>query len=239
MKKFFIILLLLLISCADKEIIVTYNDAMQQLKDGSYLFAAENFEKLDDMMPFTQDAQKGLVMSAYSFYKAKEYDESNRVIEYFIRNNPINENVPYMYYLRGLNYEARITSITRAKDNTETANESYKSLLLTYPKSIYTDDVKERLIRINNDLAGNDLAVGNWYFNDKNYIGAINHYKNIIKNYKNTEYEAEALYRLVELHNIFNLKVDALKYYVELNNRYKDTTWTVYAFKIIEGYEKN
>ncbi|GMO63931.1 MAG: outer membrane protein assembly factor BamD [Rickettsiales bacterium] len=240
MKKIFILLLLFLSACVEKEkVVVSYNEAMQQLQDGTYMFAAENFEKLDDEYPFTEDAKNGLIMSAYSYYKAKEYDESVRVIDYFIKNNPVNDNVSYMYYLKGLNYEARNTSVTRARDIMEIQKDIYLVILSSFPNSIYVDDVKTRLNNINVDLSYNDLIIGNWYFDNRNYIGAMNHYKAILREYPTPQTEPEALYRLVELHDIFNLKVDALQYYVKLKKKYNDNEWTEYANEIVEKYAKN
>jgi outer membrane protein assembly factor BamD len=61
-----------------------YNEAMKHLKNAEYLLAAEQFEKIEDENPFTKEAVNGLVMSAYSYYKANEFDESIRVIDYLL-----------------------------------------------------------------------------------------------------------------------------------------------------------
>jgi outer membrane protein assembly factor BamD len=228
-----------LLSCSNaKKEIPSYKKAMGYLKNAEYASAADEFEKIEDEKPFTKEANDGLVMSAYSYYKSKDFDESLRVIEYFLRSNPINENVPYMLYLRGLNYQARITSASRDRNLMELAYQSFGDFMLRYPDTIYTKDSIKRIKEIKNMLAGNDLIVGKYYLDTKNYIGALNHFKRIVNTYNDTKYEPEALYRLIEIHDIFNLKLDASRYYSILNKKYKNSSWLSNASKIIGKYEK-
>ncbi|MDR2526719.1 MAG: outer membrane protein assembly factor BamD [Rickettsiales bacterium] len=239
MKKCAVILLVILVSCSKNGTsVVSYEMAMKKFKKSNYTLAAEDFEKLDDAFPFTKDASNGLIMSAYSYYKAKKYDESIRVINYFINSNPISEYLPYLYYLKGLNYQARITLIQRARDVTETTYSAFSGLISAYPNTAYAEDAKSRIKIIRNMLSANDLFVANYYFSNRNYIGAMNHYKNIVENFKDSDYVAEALYRLVEINDIFSLKLDALQYYTILNSNYKGDKWEKYAFNIIKNYDE-
>lgn len=217
----------------------TYVKAMDHLKIGNYNSAANIFEKLEDTQPFTKDATNGLIMASYSYYKAKQYDDSIRVIDYFIQSNPINENLPYMYYLKALNYYDRVNSMSKAKDIIELADLSLKEVIYRYPNTQYASDAMKKLEKTETYLSGNEMSVANYYLKRKNYIGAINHYVNVLNKYPKSNFVPEALYRLIEINSILNLKFEAVNYYQILFKNYKNSVWTEYSTRIIKKYEES
>lgn len=216
-----------------------YDTAMNFLKVGNYIRAGELFEQIEDKQPFTQEATNGLIMSSYSYYKAKQYEDSIRVIDYFIQSNPINENIPYLYYLKGLNYYDRITSMSKGRNIIENANFTFNELIAKYPNTEYAKDAQKKLSKVQTYLSGNEMSVGNYYLKRKNYLGAINHYKKVLNNYPNSNFVPETLYRLVEINLILNLKFEADNYNQLLVNNFKDNIWTKNSIKLIKQYEKN
>lgn len=238
-----ILVLIMLISCANNNQEMQSSDdysiAMKFLKIGNYARSAELFEQIEDTKPFTKEATNGLIMSSYSYYKAKEYEDSIRVIEYFIQSNPINENIPYLYYLKGLNYYDRMTSMSRGRDIIENANLSFNELIYKYPNSDYAKDAQKKLIKIQTYLSGNELKVGDYYLKRKNYIGAINHYTKVLKDYPNSTFIPEVLYKLVKINLVLNLKSEASKYNELLNTNFSGTQWSKSSTNAILEYEKN
>ena len=227
MKKiFFLLAVILLSSCATKKPVDDdYIKAMKNLKAGNYATAAEIFEKIEDDKPFTKEATDGLIMSAYSYYKAEQYEDSIRVIDYFVQSNPINQNLDYMNYLKALDYYSRMQSMNKARDIIEDANSSFKDLLYKYPNSIYVEDSQKKLSRVQSFLSGNDLNIADYYLKRKNYLGAMNHYINVLNNYPNSEYVPESLYRLMQINFIFGLNNDANHYKQILLQKYKNSEW--------------
>ncbi len=243
MKRVLVLFLLLAIvaSCVNKKDLVpdSYEKGMNHLKIGNYNSAAAIFEKLEDTQPFTADATNGLIMASYSYYKARQYEDSIRIINYFIQSNPINENLPYMYYLKGLNYYDRVSSMSKARDITKSADSTFKELIYKYPNTEYANDALERLKKTETYLSGNEMSIANYYLRRKNYIGAINHYTNVLNEYPKSNFVPEALYRLVEINSFLDLKFEAVKYYQILAQNYKDSVWTKYSTRIIKKYEKS
>jgi outer membrane protein assembly factor BamD len=236
----FIFLILILISCSSKKEIKKndgYIKGMKYLKAGNYSMAGEVFEKIDDDFPFTEEATNGLIMSAYSYYKANMAEDSVRIIDYFIQSNPVSRNLDYLYYLKGLNYYSRITLMSRMRDVMESANNIFNNLIYAFPNSEYKDDSLKKIKEIEEYLAGNDIIVGNFYLDKKNYIGAIHHFKNVINNYPNSSFMSEALYRLIEVNSLLDLKLEAIQYYKILSENYKNNSWENNAKKIIKNYD--
>lgn len=237
----FLFLLFIIVSCASKKDLTPddYQKGISHLKIGNYNSAATIFEKLEDSQPFTADATNGLIMASYSYYKARQYEDSIRIINYFIQSNPINENLPYMYYLKGLNYYDRVNSMNKARDITESADFTFKELIYKYPNTEYAKDASERLKKTETYLSGNEMNIANYYLKRKNYIGAINHYINILNEFPKSNFVPEALYRLIEINSFLNLRFEAVKYYQILAENYKDSVWTKYSTRIIKKYEKS
>ena len=239
MRKFFGLFLIILFvaSCKSKENLTLYQEAMKNLKVGNYGVAAEKFEQIEDIEPFTEDANNGLIMASYSYYKAKEYEDSIRIIDYFIQSNPLHENLDYLLYLKGLDYYNRVKSSNRARDLMENARYVFNELIYKYPNTEYSKDAKIKLQDVDTYMSGNELVIANFYLNRKNYIGAINHYVNILNNFPNSKYIPESLYRLIEINLILNVKFDAVKYYELIVKNFPDNKWTKESTKLIKKYE--
>lgn len=230
MKNIFklFIVIVILSSCASNKNKApdSYTIAMKNLKAGNYFTAAEMFEKIEDENPFTEQSSNGLIMSAYSYYKAKQYEDSIRVIDYFAQSNPINDNLEYMYYLKSLDYYDRIQSMNKARDITENANLAFEDLLYKYPNTKYKYDVEQRLKKVETFLSGNELNIANYYLKRQNYIGATNHFINILNDYPNSNFVPEALYRLIQINKLLGLKSEAEQYQKILFDKFKDSMWT-------------
>ena len=67
-------------STADEETPLTaeeqYNQAYKEMEETSYKTAAKSFEKVELEHPYSKWAVKAKIMGAYSFYKAKEYEDA-------------------------------------------------------------------------------------------------------------------------------------------------------------------
>ncbi len=244
MRNFLLLLSILILSSCATNIeqnvqLDDYSRAMNFLKVGNYMMAGEIFEQIEDKQPFTTEATNGLIMSSYAYYKAQKYEDSIRVIDYFIQSNPINENIPYLYYLKGLNYYDRITSMAKGRNIIENANSTFNELIIKYPNTPYAEDAKKKLSKVQTYLSGNEMNIGTYYLKRKNYLGAINHYKKVLQNYPNSNFVPEVLYRLVEINLILNLKFEADNYNDLLNQKYTNSVWAKNSTKLINQYDKN
>jgi len=236
-KAVFLCFILVLFSSCKSKIDKTtpeymYTDAMKHLKRGVYNEAAEKFEKIQDTAPFSEWSIRGQIMSAYSYYKAKEYQDSLRMIDHFTQFYPIHKDLDYIYYLKILNYYDRIVSIRKSRDITEESYLATKALLERFPDVKYTSDVEKKKIFIETYLSGNEMIIGRFYLNAQNYIGAINHFEFILNNYPNSKFVPEAHYRLVEAYSVLALESEVSTSYRELHNKYSSTKWFKYAQKI-------
>lgn len=235
-----VILLLSLVSCSHKKPKKTadqlYNEALYYLKKGVYDIAGGEFEKIEDEYPFSQEAKDGLVMSAYSYYKAKKYNDSLRVIDYYIQSNPIDPNLDYIHYIKALNYYDRVSSTKKARGITESADISLLDLLRRYPNTKYAQDAIDKKIMTETYLSGNEMEIGMFYLKNKNTIGATHHFNYIIQNYPYSKFVPEAYYRLIEVYLTIGAKEEAKNTLKILKNRYNTSKWFKNGQKLLKKH---
>lgn len=240
MKKLIVLILVSLISgCAHNKVDKTtaeymFNSAMKELNKKNYIYAAEDFEKLEDEYPFSEYVTKSQILSVYAYYKGKSYLDSIRVAEYFIETNPASEYIDYVYYIKALNYYDRVKSIKKANLVSRNAEKNLKEVILRFSDTEYANDSKIKLEEIYNHIAANEMYVGRFHLENKNYIGAIDKFNLVIDNSHYEKFHPEAYYRLVEVYSIIGIKSEARKAYNIIAEKYSDTRWYKRATKIME-----
>jgi outer membrane protein assembly factor BamD len=237
MKKFLLLLIIpfLLFSCSKKDektsAEISYVKAMKLLKSKNYSEAASDFEKIDDDFPFSKWALKGQTMAVYARYKDEDYVKLLTVVDDFLRLNSSSEYVPYMLYMKGLSYYNQIPNIERAQDNTQQASFAFRELVARFSNSDYASDAKEKLIFVDEHLAGARMSVGRYQIKNKNYIGAIGNFSEVIERYRQTKQVPEAYFRLIEIYRKVGLKTEAEKAQKQLIERFPENYWTKLAEK--------
>ena len=231
--KFIIIFLVIIsaLSCAKKKEEIptgetTYTRAKKLLDEKNYSEAAKEFEKIDDDFPFSKWAVKSQNMAAYAFFKNKDYADVIRVVDDFIRINPSNETVPYMYYMKALSYYEQIPDITRAQDNSRFASSTFRELIARFPNTDYAFDARDKLSFVDEHIAGAKMAVGRYQISQENYVGALKNFHEVVQRYSFTNQGPEAYYRLVEIYSKIGLKNEARKVRDQLEERFRNNEWT-------------
>lgn len=210
---------------------LTYTKAKKLLDDKNYSESAKEFEKIDDEFPFSIWAKKGQVMAIYAHYKNDDFEKIIPACENFIKLNPASEYVPYVMYMKGLAYYDQIPSIDRAQDNTQIASFTFRELIARFPDSSYASDATEKLTFIDEHLAGYKMSVGRYEMNNKNYVGALDHFNNVISRYHTSKQVPEAYFRLNEIYQKVGIKDEAAKALTTLQNEFPENFWTKLALQ--------
>ena len=91
---------------------------MDQMPDGNYSKASDEFDEVDRQHPYSVWATKAQLMSAYALYQANKYDESIVAADRFIQLHPGHRDVAYAYYLKALDYYVQIADVGRDQKTT-------------------------------------------------------------------------------------------------------------------------
>ncbi len=239
MKKIALSLLFLIAACAsapdtsNMSAEELYNLGYEQMQNTAWSKAAGTFEKLELEHPYSSWATKAKLMGAYAYYRDEKYDDAVIALDRFIHYHPGNKDAAYAYYMRGLCYYDQIVGSQKDQDNTAKAQEAFEQLIARFPGSEYAADAKAKMALINDHLAGQEMEVGRFYLNQKNYLSALNRFGVVVKDYQTTPQIEEALYRLVEIYAILGLNEDGAKAYKVLKHNYPDSIWCKRAEEIM------
>ena len=85
---------------------------------------------------------------------------------------------------------------------------------------------------IKDHLAGQEMEVGRFYLNQKNYLSALNRFSEVVNNYQTTGHIEEALYRQAEVYKTLGLNKEVQDVVKVLAHNYPDSKWNKRAQKL-------
>ena len=216
----------------ESQMIEAYNEGIKAFEEGDMLFAAKNFNNVENIYPQSIWAPRSILMAAYSYYYHDYYGDAISELKRFLKNYPENENYPYAYYLMASCYYELIVDEKKDLSSILKSQEYFEYIIKNYPNTDFSLDAKFKLNLIDNVLASKELYIGKYYLSKKKWIPALNRFKNIVNNYEQTEYIEEALHRLVEINYILGLENESKKYAVLLGYNYKSSEWYEESYKV-------
>lgn len=209
-----------------------YNQGYAEMEKTAWSKAAASFEKVELEHPYSKWASKAKLMSAYSYYKDEKYDDAILSLDRFIHYHPGNKDVDYAYYMKGLCYYDQIVGSEKDQEITSKAEDAFNQVIVRFPNSQYAKDAKGKMALIRDHLAGQEMEVGRYYLNQKNYLSALNRFSVVVKDYQTTPQIEEALYRQVEVYTILGLNQEAEISRKILGHNYPDSKWYKLAQKL-------
>lgn len=202
-----------------------YADAEEQLAKDNPKSAAKLFDEIERLHPYSDASKKAMLMSAYAYYEAAEYDEAITAAQRFVGFYPSDDQTDYARYLIAQSYYEQIVDVGRDQAVTEEAMKSLRELIARHPDSDYADDAKLKLDTTLDQLAGKEMAIGRYYLKRSNYLAAINRFQTVVRDYDTTSHVEEALHRLVEANLALGLVEEAKMAGAVLGHNYPGGQW--------------
>ncbi len=192
-----------------------YSEAKAALEAGEYGPALAHYSQLEARFPFGEYAQQALLESAYAYYKTDEPETAVATIDRFMRVYPLNKNMDYALYLRGLvNFTRDIGLFEKYIPRDESqrdpgsallALQDFRKLVTRFPKSKYSEDAAQRIVYLRNRLAQHEVNVAHYYMRRGSYVAAANRGRYVIENYPRTPAMPEALLMMAKAYKILEL----------------------------------
>jgi outer membrane protein assembly factor BamD len=211
-----------------------YNQALDKLNAGKLGDAAKSFDEVDRQHPYTDEARKAILMSAFAQYRRGRYDDTVASANRFLTLYPGSPDAPYAEYLIGSSYFHQIPDITRDQQATQRALASLQEIVDRYPDSEYADDAKKKIIVARDQLAGKEMQIGRYYLERREYIAAVNRFKSVVTNYQDTRHVEEALERLTEANLSLGLISEAQTAAAILGHNFPDSPWYKDAYTLLQ-----
>ena len=88
-----------------------YDQAGVELSNSNAEDAARYFGEIERLYPYSNWAKRGLIMQAFSFHKAKDYNSSRSAAQRYIDFFPADVDAGYAQYLLALSYYDQIDDV--------------------------------------------------------------------------------------------------------------------------------
>jgi outer membrane protein assembly factor BamD len=197
--------------------------------------ASKKFEEVDRQHPYSDLARKSLLMSAYAFYNANDYDSCIGAATRYVTLHPGSPDAAYAQYLIAASHYDQIPDVTRDQGRTEKAIAALEEVVRKYPTSEYAVSAKSKLEAARDQLAGREMNVGRYYMEKRNYTAAINRFKTVVTQYQTTRHVEEALARLTEAYMAIGIVSEAQTAAAVLGHNFPDSRWYKDAYNLVKS----
>ena len=219
-----------------RDVNTLYNLAKRQLDRGNYEAAAKLFDEVERQHPYSVWARRAQLMSAFSYYVARQYPDAISSARRFTTIHPGNKDAPYANYLIAMSFYNQIVDVTRDQKITQQAADSFGELIRRYPESRYASDARLKLDLINDHLAGKEMEIGRYYQRAGNWLAATQRFRTVVDKFQTTSHAPEALERLVESYLALGIPAEAQKAAAVLGANYPGSKWYDRAYKLIQRH---
>ncbi|MET0241593.1 MAG: outer membrane protein assembly factor BamD [Sphingobium sp.] len=219
-----------------RDVSTLYNTGKYRLERGQFKLAAALFDEVERQHPYSPWARRAQLMSAFSYYGAKDYTKSIQTAQRFLSIHPGNKDAPYAYYLIALCYYEQISDVSRDQKITEQAQSALGELSRRYPNTQYAADARLKLDLVNDHLAGKEMEIGRFYERRRQWLAATLRFRSVVDNFQTTSHTPEALHRLVESYLSLGLVDEAKKAAAVLGTNYRGSEWYERSYKLIREH---
>jgi outer membrane protein assembly factor BamD len=216
-----------------RDVDTLYNLARDRLDKKQYKIAAQLFDEVERQHPYSVWARRAELMSAYSYYLGRSYNDSIASAQRFLSIHPGNRDAPYAYYLIAIDYYEQINDVTRDQKITQQALDALGELVRRYPDTKYAADARLKIDLVNDHLAGKEMEIGRFYQRRAEWLASIIRLRVVVDKYPTTTHVPEALERLTESYLALGVPVEAQKAAAVLGNNYPGSKWYSRAYNLM------
>lgn len=210
-----------------------YNRGLAELDAGDTSGAIGTFEEIDQFYPRSEEARRAIVMTAFASYQAGDYDAATDAATRFLALYPNHEDADYALFILGQSYMAQVPDVTRDQDASRRAGGAFQELIERFPDSEYAEEARVNVIAMSDQLAGQEMQVGRYYQERRDYVAAINRFRVVVEDYQNTRHVEEALFRLTETNLAIGLTSEAQTAAAVLGHNFPDSEWYQDAYDLL------
>jgi outer membrane protein assembly factor BamD len=198
-----------------------------------YRSALENFAQLDQYYPYSDEDQQGMVLTVVAHYQSNDYQEAIDAANRYLLAYPTQPDAAYVLFLLGESHLRMVPDITRDQGAARDALQADQELLARFPNSEYAAQARLNVIAIRDQLAGQEMLIGRYYEERREYPGAINRFRVVVTDYQDTRHVEEALFRLAETYLAMGLVSEAQTAAAILGYNFPDSVWYDEAYSLL------
>jgi len=193
------------------------------------------FSEVERLYPYSEWAKRALIMEAFSYHKARKYEEARASAQRFLDYYPGDQDAAYAKYLLALSYYDQIDEVGRDQGLTFQALQALRAVIEEYPDTEYARSAILKFDMAFDHLAAKEMEIGRYYLKKGHYAAAINRFRVVVQDFQTTTHTAEALHRLVESYLALGLTDEAQTAGAILGYNYQSSPFYEDSFKLLTG----
>jgi outer membrane protein assembly factor BamD len=207
----------------------------RQIESGRPSDAAFTFGEIERLYPYSEFAQRALIMQAFAYHRDRDYPNSRAAAQRFLDFYPAEQDAPYAAYLLALSYYDQISDIGRDQGLTFQALQSLRQVIEVYPDSEYAAASMAKFDLAFDQLAAKEMEIGRYYLGRGHFAAAANRFRTVVEDFQTTTHTPEALHRLVEANLSLGLTDEAQTAGAILGFNYQGSEWYQASFALLTG----
>ena len=216
-----------------RDVETLYNVARDTMLKRQYKQAAAMYDEVERQHPYSVWARRAQLMSAYSYYVGRQYNEAIQSAQRFLSLHPGSREAAYAYYIVAISYYDQISDVDHDQKITQQALDAMGELIRRYPNTDYAADAKLKIDLTRDHLAGKEMEIGRYYQDNRQYLAAVLRFRTVVEKYDTTSHIPEALHRLVECYLSLGIPEEAKKAAAVLGYNYPGSKWYDRSFALI------
>ena len=210
-----------------------YNEALAHLEAGDARLAAEKFDEIDRDHPYSEYARRSTLMSAFLHFRRGEYQDAVNDAQRYVTLFPASPDAAYAQYIIGESYFRQIPDVTRDQELSLRAMEAMREVIQKYPESEYAEDARRKIEVARDQLAGQEMQIGRYYMERREYLAGVNRFKVVVEEYQTTRHVEEALHRLTEAYLALGIVPEAQTAAAILGHNFPDSEWYADSYRLL------
>jgi outer membrane protein assembly factor BamD len=167
--------------------------AQERMEADDYAEAATIYQQIKDQYPYSRYALLAELKLGDANFLNGKYIEAFGAYRSFEELHPTNDAVPYAIYQQGMCHFMRMNGIDRDQTPTLLTIQTLARLIESFPGSQYSNLAKAKIAEAQNNLAGHEFYIGEFYFKRKDYQAAMNRFRGLIEAYPDSGYHQRAI----------------------------------------------
>jgi outer membrane protein assembly factor BamD len=212
-----------------------FDDGAALAQEGQWIEAAQRFDDVERLYPYSTLAKDAMLAAAQSYYNAEAFDQARFSAERFLSFHPADPRAAEAQYLIANTWYAQIADVGRDQGATREALDALRETVRRYPGTEQARAAQLRLDLTLDHLAGKEMEVGRYYLKRDHFIAAINRFRNVVVQYQTTSHTPEALHRLVESYLSLGVFDEAQTAAAVLGHNFPGSPWYAASFDLLTG----
>ena len=213
-----------------------FDKGTEALTNKKWLTAREFFREIVDtytQSPYRPDAKLGLGDTFLGEGTSDALERALNEFAEFLAFFPTNPRADYAQYKLGMVHFRQMRAPQRDQTQTRGAVKEFETFVARYPNSTLMSEGKARLRDAQDRLSQSDYEVGYFYYRQRWYPGAVDRFKELLKQDPEFTNRDAVYFYLAESLVKGNHKAEALPYYEKLIEEFQQSEYLADANKRI------